>query len=59
MPKSRTDLNLYKLEIFHWVAECKSFSAAAEHLSLRQPTVSAHIRTLEIAGAGFSILSRT
>lgn len=47
MPKSITDLDLYKLEIFHWVAECKSFSAAAGRLSLRQPTVSAHIRTFE------------
>jgi DNA-binding transcriptional LysR family regulator len=47
MVKARTDLDLYKLEVFHWVAEYKSFSAAAMHLSLRQPTVSAHVRTLE------------
>jgi DNA-binding transcriptional LysR family regulator len=45
--KTKTDLDLYKLEVFHWVAEFKSFSAAARHLSLRQPTVSAHVRGLE------------
>jgi DNA-binding transcriptional LysR family regulator len=48
----RVDLDLYKLEIFHWVAELKSFSQAAEHLSLRQPTVSAHIQELEKALGG-------
>jgi DNA-binding transcriptional LysR family regulator len=47
--KAKTDLDLYKLEVFHWVAEFKSFSAAARHLSLRQPTVSAHVRALEEA----------
>jgi DNA-binding transcriptional LysR family regulator len=47
VPKVKTDLDLYKLEVFHWVAQYKSFSAAAAHLSLRQPTVSAHVRTLE------------
>ena len=47
MAKARTELDLYKLEVFHWVAEFKSFSAAASHLSLRQPTVSAHVRELE------------
>ena len=41
------DLDLRKLEIFYWVAELKSFSQAAELLSLRQPTVSAHIQELE------------
>jgi DNA-binding transcriptional LysR family regulator len=45
--KVRTDLDLYKLEIFYWVAELKSFSQAAELLSLRQPTISAHVQELE------------
>jgi DNA-binding transcriptional LysR family regulator len=47
MAKVRTDLDLYKLEIFYWVAELKSFSQAAELLSLRQPTISAHVQELE------------
>lgn len=45
--KSAVDLDLYKLEIFYWVAELKSFSRAAELLSLRQPTISAHVQELE------------
>lgn len=52
MPKLKGDLNLHKLEIFYWVAELKSFSQAAELLSLRQPTVSAHIQELEKAVDG-------
>jgi DNA-binding transcriptional LysR family regulator len=47
MARARRELDLHKLEVFHWVAEYKSFSAAARHLSLRQPTVSAHVRELE------------
>ena len=47
MAKLRADLDLRKLEVFYWVAELKSFSLAAEHLSLRQPTVSAHVHELE------------
>lgn len=47
MDKIKTDLDLHKLEIFYWVAEHGSFSQAAELLSLRQPTVSAHIQELE------------
>jgi DNA-binding transcriptional LysR family regulator len=47
MVRAKSDLDLRKLEIFHWVAEFRSFSDAAEHLSLRQPTVSAHVRELE------------
>ncbi len=46
------DLDLYKLEIFYWVAELRSFSQAAELLSLRQPTVSAHVQELEERVAG-------
>ena len=49
MPKLKADLDLHKLEIFYWVAELKSFSQAAELLSLRQPTVSAHVQELEKA----------
>jgi DNA-binding transcriptional LysR family regulator len=47
MGKIKADLDLHKLEIFYWVAELKSFSQAAELLSLRQPTVSAHVQELE------------
>ena len=47
MGKLKGDLDLHKLEVFYWVAELKSFSQAAELLSLRQPTVSAHIQELE------------
>lgn len=47
MTKLKGDLDLHKLEVFYWVAELKSFSEAAQRLSLRQPTVSAHIRELE------------
>lgn len=49
MGKIKADLDLYKLEIFYWVAELRSFSQAAELLSLRQPTVSAHVGELEEA----------
>jgi DNA-binding transcriptional LysR family regulator len=47
MAKLKADLDLHKLEIFYWVAELKSFSQAAELLSLRQPTISAHVQELE------------
>jgi LysR family transcriptional regulator, low CO2-responsive transcriptional regulator len=40
-------LNLYKLEIFHAVANRGSFSKAADQLLLSQPAVSQHIRDLE------------
>ena len=52
MAKIKADLDLHKLEIFYWVAEHKSFSQAAELLSLRQPTVSAHVQELENAVGG-------
>jgi DNA-binding transcriptional LysR family regulator len=52
MAKLKADLDLHKLEIFYWVAELKSFSQAAELLSLRQPTVSAHVQELEDAVGG-------
>lgn len=57
MGRARDDLDLRKLEIFYWVAELKSFSLAAKHLSLRQPTVSAHIHELE-EKLGSKILNR-
>ena len=41
------DMNLKQLEAFVKVAETKSFSAAAKLLYLTQPTVSAHIASLE------------
>jgi DNA-binding transcriptional LysR family regulator len=49
MLKLGEELDLRKLEVFFWVAELKSFSQAAAHLSLRQPTVSVHIQELERA----------
>jgi DNA-binding transcriptional LysR family regulator len=52
MAKLKADLDLHKLEIFYWVAEHKSFSQAAELLSLRQPTISAHVQELEAAVGG-------
>src|SRR6266576_1293402 len=52
MGKLKGDLDLHKLEIFYRVAELKSFSQAAERLSLRQPTVSAHVQELEDALGG-------
>ena len=52
MAKLKADLDLHKLEIFYWVAEHKSFSLAAELLSLRQPTISAHVQELEKAVGG-------
>ena len=57
MVKSKDDLDLRKLELFYWVAELKSFSLAADHFSLRQPTVSAHVRELE-EKLGGKILNR-
>jgi DNA-binding transcriptional LysR family regulator len=52
MGKLKGDLDLHKLEIFYRVAELKSFSQAAERLSLRQSTVSAHVQELEDALGG-------
>ncbi len=57
MTRDKTTIDLHKLEVFYWVAELKSFSLAASHLSLRQPTVSAHIREME-ENLGEKILSR-
>ena len=52
MPRVQPDLDLYKVEVFYWVAELRSFSQAAELLSLSQPTVSAHVQELEEAVGG-------
>ena len=40
-------MNLKQLEAFARVAEAKSFSEAAKILYLTQPTVSAHVASLE------------
>ncbi len=40
-------MDLRRLEVFAKVAELKSFSRAAEALSLTQPTISEHVRALE------------
>lgn len=57
MTRIKDDIDLRKLEVFYWVAELKGFSLAASHLSLRQPTVSAHIHELE-EQLGSKILTR-
>ena len=48
-------MNLKQLEAFVRVAETKSFSAAAKQLYLTQPTVSAHIASLEKELGGLEI----
>jgi len=40
-------VEFYHLEAFAAVAACRSFSRAAERLFLSQPTVSAHVKSLE------------
>ncbi len=45
--KGQVQMNLKQLEAFVKVAETMSFSAAAKQLYLTQPTVSAHISSLE------------
>src|SRR3989442_355655 len=45
--RSRLRVDLRRLEVFAKVAELGSFSRAADALSLTQPTVSEHVRTLE------------
>lgn len=57
MTRLKDDLDLRKLEVFYWVAELRSFSRAAAHLNLRQPTVSAHIHELELRVGG-KVLNR-
>jgi DNA-binding transcriptional LysR family regulator len=40
-------MNLKQLEAFYWIARLGSFHAAARHLKMRQPSVSARVRELE------------
>lgn len=42
-----TGIDIKELACLIYVVEMKSFSLAAEHLNLSQPTVSAHILALE------------
>lgn len=51
-------MELKQLEAFVGVADCKSFSLAAERLYLTQPTVSAHIASLE-GELGTKLFDRT
>ncbi|HMH51686.1 MAG TPA: selenium metabolism-associated LysR family transcriptional regulator [Candidatus Acidoferrum sp.] len=50
-------MDLRRLEVFAKVAELGSFSRAAEALFLTQPTISEHIRSLEVE-LGLSLLDR-
>jgi DNA-binding transcriptional LysR family regulator len=50
-------MDLRRLEVFAKVADLGSFSRAAEALFLTQPTVSEHVRSLEIE-LGLSLLDR-
>lgn len=45
--KGRDALEFYQLEAFVMVVAHSSFSRAAEHLYLSQPTISAHVKSLE------------
>ena len=45
--RMNTEMNLKQLEVFVRVAETKNFSVTARQLFLTQPTVSAHIASLE------------
>src|SRR5258706_3927624 len=42
-------LHLNQLEALHWIARLGSFRAAARHLNITQPTISARVRDLERA----------
>jgi DNA-binding transcriptional LysR family regulator len=50
-------MDLRRLEVFAKVAELGSFSRAAEALFLTQPTISEHVRALELE-VGLSLLDR-
>jgi len=50
-------MDLRRLEVFAKVAELGSFSRAAEALFLTQPTISEHVRSLEVE-LGLSLLDR-
>lgn len=49
--------NFAQLETFYWIARLGSFHAAARHLRLTQPTISARIRELE-ASLAVSLFDR-
>ena len=40
-------MTLRQLEAFYWIARLGSFHAAARHLHVAQPSVSARVRELE------------
>src|SRR5260221_521410 len=42
-------MHLSQLEALHWIARLGSFRAAARHLNITQPTISARVRDLERA----------
>ena len=44
---SGRDMKIRNLDTFYWVISLGSFVAAAQHLNLSQPAVSARVRTLE------------
>ena len=48
----KTELNLFRLEVFATVVDKGGFSAAATHLGITQPSVSYHIKALEKAMGG-------
>jgi len=52
------DYNLYPMYVFRLVAEMGSVTRAAQYLSISQPAVSAHIRTME-RRCGEQLLERT
>lgn len=47
MREKSIHMKLKQLEVFVMVADCRSFSEAAKMLFLTQPTISAHIQSLE------------
>ena len=53
-----TDLDLYKLDLLRLVAECRSFTAAAERAGISQSALSRQIQTIE-SQLGVSVLIRT
>lgn len=57
LTKEGAPMDVHRLEILCKVVELKSFTKAAEALSLSQPTVSEHIRSLE-ASLGQKLLDR-
>ncbi|TAG06775.1 MAG: LysR family transcriptional regulator [Verrucomicrobia bacterium] len=52
------DIDLYKLDLLRFVAECRSFTAAAERAGISQSALSRQIQAIE-AQLGVSVLIRT